>query len=95
MSKSEEWDWKLTEGARRQFDELTDDARGRIALKLDDVVSDRWRDPGDYLEPLSDVPHRKLRVGPFRLGCRLDRERRTLWVLRIKKRGGDAYRGDD
>lgn len=49
----------------------------------------------DHLEPLTGVPHQKLRIGPFRLGCRVDREAETLWILTIKKRGGDAYRGDD
>ncbi|WP_313693437.1 type II toxin-antitoxin system RelE family toxin [Halorarum halobium] len=92
---SEGWDWRLTERAMRQFDGLDDYARERITSKLDDVVDDPWREPADYLEPLSGAPHQKLRVGPFRLGCRANQDETVLWVLTIKKRGGDAYRSDD
>jgi mRNA-degrading endonuclease RelE of RelBE toxin-antitoxin system len=92
---SEEWDWKLTKTADRQFGSLEDYARERITSKLDEVVGDPWREPMDYLEPLQGAPHQKLRVGPFRLGCRADQDSKTLYVLRIRKRGGDAYRSDD
>lgn len=92
MSK---WDWELTDTGRRDFAAIDDYARERIASKLDEVVTDEWRDPTDYLEPLEGAPHQKLHVGPFRLGCRADRSGQTLYVLRIRKRGGDAYRGDD
>ena len=51
------------------------------------MVGDQWREPDDYLEPLAGVPHQKLRVGPFRVGCRLSRDEMVLWVLTIKKRG--------
>lgn len=92
---TEEWDWHLTERARRQFDGLDDYARERLTAKLEDVVNDEWRDPTDYLEPLQGAPHQKLRVGPFRLGCRADRDATVLYVLAIRQRGDDAYRGDD
>jgi len=95
MSGEGDWGWELTERGRRQFDGLDEYARERIVSKLDEVVEDPWRDPMDHLEPLTGVPHQKLRIGPFRLGCRVDREAETLWILTIKKRGGDAYRGDD
>ena len=62
---------------------------------MDEIVDDQWREPSDYLQPLQGVPHQKLRIGPFRLGCRMDREKKILYVLRIRKRGGDAYRSDD
>jgi len=67
---SEGWDWRLTDSAKRQFDSLDEYGRERLTSKLDDVIDDAWREPPDYLEPLSGVPHQKLRVGPFRLGCR-------------------------
>jgi mRNA interferase RelE/StbE len=92
---SEAWDWELTDSAERQFDALDDYAHERIASKLDEVVEDQWREPMDYIEPLSGVPHGKIRVGPFRLGCRADRDAMVVYVLSIKKRGGDAYRDDD
>lgn len=40
-----EWDWKLTETARRDFNALDDHARDRIASKLDEIVTDEWREP--------------------------------------------------
>jgi len=89
------WDWELTDTARSDFDDIDDYARERISGKLDEIVTDEWRDPIEYLEPLSGVPHQKLRVGPFRLGCRADQDNEILYVLRIRKRGGDAYRSDD
>ena len=92
---SDGWRWKLTDTAERQFRTLDEYARERIASKLDEVVDDQWREPGDYLEPLQGAPHQKLRIGPFRLGCRADRDEKILYVLRVRKRGGDAYRGDD
>lgn len=70
-------------------------ARDRITSKLDEIVTDEWRDPTEYLEPLEGAPHQKLRIGPFRLGCRAARTEKTLYVLRIRKPGGDAYRSDD
>lgn len=90
-----EWDWELTDTARRDFDGLDDHARDRIASKLDEIVTDEWRDPPDHLEPLHGAPHQKLRIGQFRLGCRADHTEHLLYILRIRKRGGDAYRSDD
>ena len=90
-----EWDWELTDTARRDFDGLDEHARDRIVSKLDEIVTDQWRDPPEYLEPLHGAPNEKLRIGPFRLGCRADQTERILYVLRIRKRGGDAYRSDD
>jgi len=91
----EEWDWVLADRAKRELEDLERDARDRIIDKLDEIVDDEWREPPDYLEPLSGTAHHKLRIGQFRLGCRPDRGEKILYVLRIQKRGGDAYRGDD
>jgi mRNA-degrading endonuclease RelE of RelBE toxin-antitoxin system len=92
---SDDWRWEVTDTAERQFGNLDEYARDRIASKLDEIVEDQWRNPTDYLEPLQGAPHQKLRIGPFRLGCRADRDECVLYVLRIRKRGGDAYRSDD
>lgn len=92
---SDDWSWAFTETATQQFGSLDEYGRERITSKLDEIVTDQWRDPADYLEPLQGVPHQKLRIGPFRLGCRVNHDDRVLYVLRIRKRGGDAYRGDD
>lgn len=90
-----DWEWEFTDTGRRDLERLDDYARDRIIDKLDEIVEDEWRDPPDYLEPLEGAPHSKLRVGPFRLGVRAARNETVLYVLRIRKRGGDAYRSDD
>jgi mRNA-degrading endonuclease RelE of RelBE toxin-antitoxin system len=90
-----DWEWELTDTAERDFAGLDDYAQDRIDSKLDEIVNDEWREPPEYLEPLEGAPHEKLRIGPFRLGCRADRTEKILYVLRIRKRGGDAYRSDD
>ena len=77
-----------------QFGQLDDETRERIVSKLDDVVSSEWRDPEDFLDSLTGSPFQKLRVGGYRLGCRVHREQRVLRVESIRKREG-AYSGDD
>jgi hypothetical protein len=56
-----DWDWKLTDTARRDFDSLDKYGRERIASKLDEIVTDEWRDPPAHLEPLQGAPNQKLR----------------------------------
>lgn len=89
------WEWEFTDTGRRDLEGLDDYAQERIIDKLEEIVEDEWRDPPDYLEPLAGAPHAKLRVGPFRLGVRAERNESVLYILRIRKRGGDAYRSDD
>ena len=81
--------------ARRELESLDGPSRDRRVDERDEIVDDEWRDPPDYLEPLEGAAHHKLRIGQFGLGCRIDRSGNVLYVLRIQKRGGDAYRGDD
>jgi mRNA-degrading endonuclease RelE of RelBE toxin-antitoxin system len=91
---SDEWDWKLSPRADDQFSQLSSDAQQRIGSKLDDIVSSEWRTPDEFLEPLTNSPFEKLRVGGYRLGCRVRHETQTLRVESIRKRDG-AYKGDD
>jgi len=42
---SEDWDWKLTDRSKRQFEALDEYARDRIISKLEEVVTDQWREP--------------------------------------------------
>lgn len=58
------------------------------------MVSSEWRSPGDFLDPVTGSPYQKLRVGEYRLGCRLLHEERQLRVESIRKREG-AYKSDD
>lgn len=58
-------------------------------------MTDEWREPFGYLEPLTGAPHSKLRIGPFRLGCEADRDDRVLLVHAIDKRPGAYKPGND
>lgn len=95
MTANDDWDWRFTDSAEREFETLQPHERERIVSKLDDIVTDRWRDPSDYLEPLTGAPHSKLRIGAFRLGCEADLSDQLLWVYTIEKRPGAYEPGDD
>lgn len=88
------WDWEFSPRAESQFAQFGAQRQQRIIDKLDEVVTSEWRSPGDFLEPLTNSPYRKLRVGDYRLGCRLQQSSQTLRVESVRKRDG-AYKGDD
>ena len=88
------WEWQFSPRADDQFDQLDAETQQRIVTKLDEIVDSEWRDPGDYLEPLTGGPFQKLRVGGYRLGCRLLTDEQLLRVESIRKREG-AYSDDD
>nr|WP_276251798.1 type II toxin-antitoxin system RelE/ParE family toxin [Halomicroarcula sp. SHR3] len=77
-----------------QFDSLDPHVPDRIVSKLDEVVESEWRDPDEFLKPLTGGPFSKLRVGQYRLACTLDRSGLVLEVHRIERRSG-AYTADD
>lgn len=92
---NEEWSWQFRKPAKRTYDDLDAPAQDRITDKLDEIVTDRWRDPDDYLEPLTGPPYSKLRIGQFRLGAECNHDEKILDVYTIEQRG-DAYKpGDD
>ena len=67
----------------------------RIVTKLDEIVDDEWRAPYEYIEPLSGIPHGKIRAGDFRLGADADRETKTVIIYDIEHRSGAYKPGDD
>ena len=89
------WTWQFRAPAKRAYDNLDAHARDRITDKLDEIVTDQWRDPDDYLEPLTGTPHSKLRIGQFRLGADCDHSNRILDIYTIEKRSGAYTPGDD
>jgi mRNA interferase RelE/StbE len=95
MAVSEEWDWRFADRAEQEFENLQQHEKERIVTKLDEIVTDQWREPADYVEPLTGQPHSKIRVGAFRLGCDIDHGDRLLWVYTIEKRPGAYKPGDD
>ncbi|KMT45609.1 hypothetical protein EL22_28840 [Halostagnicola sp. A56] len=63
MRSDEDWTWKFTPHAADQFAGLDPHVQDRIVTKLDEVVDSEWRDPSDFLEPLTGGPFSKLRIG--------------------------------
>jgi mRNA-degrading endonuclease RelE of RelBE toxin-antitoxin system len=93
-SDDEPWDWVFSPRADDQLEQLDGETRQRIVSKLDEVVSSEWRAPEEFLESVTNSPFQKLRVGHYRLGCRLLHDERRLRVESIRKREG-AYSADD
>ena len=91
---SEEWTWKFSPRGADQFDDLDPHVQDRITTKLDEIVDSQWREPTEFLEPLTGGPFSKLRVGTYRLACLADRDRSVLEIHRIEHRSG-AYTADD
>lgn len=85
--ESNDWDWAMTETAREDLQRRDEYASERIVGKLDEIISGEWRNPTEDLDALSEAPHDKLLIGPFRLGCRVDHDNNMLYVLRIRMRG--------
>ena len=94
MTNKGEWNWVFSPRAEQQLGQLRPSTQQRIIDKLDDVVTSEWREPVAFLEPLQNSPFQKLRVGDYRLGCRVLNESQTIRVESIRKREG-AYKGDD
>jgi len=92
---SEEWTWEFRPAAVESFDDLDSHVQDRIIDKLDEIVTDQWRDPDEYVEPLSGLPHGKVRVGDLRLGADADADRQTLVIYDIEHRSGAYDPGDD
>ena len=88
------WRWTFTPQALDQFESLDPHIQDRIVTKLDEVVDSEWRDPDEFLEPLTGGPFSKLRIGNYRLACTLDYGDAVLEVHRIEHRSG-AYTADD
>jgi mRNA interferase RelE/StbE len=94
MTGEDEWTWMFTPHAADQFADLDPHVQDRITSKLDEVVNSEWRDPSEFLEPLTGGPFSKLRVGLYRLACLLEYDESVLEVHRIEHRSG-AYTADD
>ncbi|RDZ43737.1 toxin [Haloferax sp. Atlit-4N] len=89
-----DWTWALTATAQDDLSSLSPPDQERILHKLDEIVDSPWRDPPDYGEPLQNSPHRKVRIGGFRLAVTFRQSEQRMVVARIKRRGG-AYTADD
>jgi mRNA interferase RelE/StbE len=94
MASEGDWTWKFTPQAANQFDSFDRHVQDRLVSKLDEVVESEWREPDEFLEPLTGGPFSKLRVGQYRVACVLDRSESVLEVHRIEHRSG-AYTADE
>jgi len=60
---------------------LDEEPQQRILNKVDDVVSDEFRDPPDFAKPPTGAkPWQSLRVGDYRAVVRFNRETRAMQV---------------
>ena len=89
-----EWTWELASKAKEDLARVDSHEQDRIIEKLDEIVNSPWRDPPDYGEPLQNSPHKKVRVGEFRLAVTFRHDGHRMVIARIKRRGG-AYTSDD
>lgn len=78
---SNEWTWELSERAADGVEALDADTQQRVLDKLDDVVSDEFRDPPEFAKPLTGMrPWQSLRIGDYRAIVRFDRGERVVQV---------------
>ncbi len=78
---SDEWTWELSDRAAKRLDALDAETQQRVLDKLEDVVSDEFRDPSGFARALTDArPWQSLRVGDYRVLVRFDRETETVQV---------------
>lgn len=77
----DEWRWDLSERAAGGLDALDSETQERILNKFDAVVTDEFRTPMDFTEPLTGAkPWRSLRVGHYRAIVRFDHEAKVMQV---------------
>ena len=55
MTRSDDWTWEFRPPAARAFEGLDTPIQRRIVSKLDDIVTDEWRDQLAHLELLSNA----------------------------------------
>ena len=67
MTRRDDWTWEFRPAAARAFEGLDTPIQRHIVSKLEDIVTNEWLDPPEYIEPLSSVPHDEIRIGDFRL----------------------------
>lgn len=78
---SEAWAWELSDRAADGLGALDAETQQQILDKLDDVISDEFRDPPDFAKPLTGAkPWQSLRIGDYRAIVRFDRGRQMMKV---------------
>jgi mRNA-degrading endonuclease RelE of RelBE toxin-antitoxin system len=76
---SNAWTWELSERAADGLEALDADTQQRVLDKLDDVVSDEFRDPVEFAKPLTGMrPWQSLRIGDYRAIVRFDSDRQIM-----------------
>jgi mRNA-degrading endonuclease RelE of RelBE toxin-antitoxin system len=76
-----DWTWELSERAAEGMKALDAGTQQRVLDKLDDVVSDEFRDPPEFAKPLTGLkPWQSPRVGDYRTIVRSDEEGQVMQV---------------
>lgn len=78
-------DIQITDTALDALHDLDTQPRERIISKVENIVDF----PEHYLDPLTDFPGHKLRVGDFRVIVDWDRDEGVVYVVAILKRKHD------
>lgn len=76
---------ELTENAFDDLEGLDGESRERIVSKLESVADF----PDHYLDPLTNFPGYKLRVGDFRVVVDWDRNEQVVYVVAVLERKHD------
>jgi mRNA interferase RelE/StbE len=83
---SGEWDWEFTSRGESEFQDLDAAAQQQLLDKLDEVVTDEFRSPPEYLKSLTNLPYSSLRAGSYRAIIRVDRDTQMLTVMSVGHR---------
>lgn len=76
---------EVTETALEELDELDSESRERIVSKLEEIADF----PDHFLEPLTNFPGYKLRVGDFRVIVDWEVTREIIYVVTVLERKHD------
>lgn len=83
---SDEWDWEFTPRADEEFADLDAAVQRQLLNKLDEVVTDEFREPLDYLSQLTSLPYSSLRAGDYRAIIDVDHDAALLSVMSVGHR---------
>lgn len=78
-------DVRIADPAREAVHDLDEEAHNRIVSRMKDAADF----PDHYLDPLTNGPGYKLRVGDFRIIVDWDRTNDVLYVVAVLKRKHD------
>ena len=92
MATSEKWELRLSESAEAEVSDLPSDIRSQLLDAILDLEEDPFPPDAIPLRGWNDL--QRIRVEGYRIVYRVNRQRRTVLVERVRPRGV-AYLGLD